>query len=608
MSKPYNTPSVMLKVYRQTLKTAPVAAVLSLLFTLIDGLFPAVQTIVLTMLFTSVSELAQGDAVTRQVVFSAVLFVVCFSLREIARFASGIAVDTGIYEKCEYFARMRLAEKAARLPLISYEDPEALDLKARAESCVNRMVFGDIYMSSITFATSLIGIVSVITVLAGYDPVFVFISLFSVAPNLFARILRGRDFYKTYLGQVKRNRKLEYLWKLFTDRQTVKEMRVMGSDRYFMANWVRLRDELNEEIWEQGKQNISSLLLCDLFKVIGYAASLGFAFWLVTQGRIGIGLFAACVSAFVSLQEQTKSFLMNIGNQTEIARYTSDYFEFMDLPEDVSGTRTFPGLERTIEVSSLNFSYPNAPSRALDGTSFTLHKGESIAVLGENGSGKTTLAKLLLGVYSAESGTLTYDGVPIGEFQRSSLAEKASAIAQDFVTYSFTFRENIALSQIERLADDERLQQTIECVDLADIVEAHGGIDAELGREFGGGELSGGQGQRLAIARGIFRDSELIVLDEPTSALDPVVEAEILTKFLEIVRGKTAVIISHRVGLCRLVDRIAVMKEGKVVEFGSHDELMRAGGEYFRLYTAQEKWYRDEGAGAPGASAVPQSA
>ena len=180
-----------------------------------------------------------------------------------------------------------------------------------------------------------------------------------------------------------------------------------------------------------------------------------------------------------------------------------------------------------------------------------------------------------------------YDGAEVGDFTRDSFYSAVSAIAQDFVSYNLTLRENIAISDLPRLADDTSVKAALANAGI----DKGADLDEAMGREFGGLELSGGEWQKLAIARGLFKNSELIVLDEPTSALDPLVETEILSKFIEAAKDKTALIISHRVGLCKLVDRIIVMKEGEIAECGAHETLLAAEGEYAKLYQSQAKWY-----------------
>jgi ABC-type multidrug transport system fused ATPase/permease subunit len=190
-------------------------------------------------------------------------------------------------------------------------------------------------------------------------------------------------------------------------------------------------------------------------------------------------------------------------------------------------------------------------------------------------------------------GSVLYDGTDVTAIDETAFRRTVSAVPQNFARYNLALRENIAMSETGSLDDDEKITAALLRSGLSELLDTTG-LDGELGTAFGGGEISGGQWQKLAIARGLFRESELIILDEPTSALDPLIETEILTKFIELAKDKTAVIISHRVGLCRLVDKIIVMSGGRIVESGTHEALLAQGGEYTRLFTAQEKWYREE--------------
>lgn len=260
----------------------------------------------------------------------------------------------------------------------------------------------------------------------------------------------------------------------------------------------------------------------------------------------------------------------------------------MDLTEEQKGSVQKKGLSNSIRLEQLEFTYPNAAAKMIKGINLEIHKGEKIAVIGENGSGKTTLSKLILGLYPVQHGTVTYDGEALTGLDQEALFQMISIIPQDFMRYSLTLRENICISDLGRTNVDRDILDVLAMVDL-DIDPA--GLDRTLGREFDGLELSGGQWQKLSIARGLFKKSEIIVMDEPTSALDPLIENQILMNFLTVAQGKTAIIVSHRTGLCRHVDRIVVMKAGEIVEVGSHSELIQRDGEYTRLYTTQEQWY-----------------
>jgi len=201
------------------------------------------------------------------------------------------------------------------------------------------------------------------------------------------------------------------------------------------------------------------------------------------------------------------------------------------------------------------------------------------------------LSKIIAGVYEPKSGEVKYDGKNIQDFEREGFYRQFSVISQDFVKYQLSMRENIGISMPSRMHDDERLMRSAKAANIENIVERIGGLDTQLGREFDGVELSGGEWQKVAIARGLNKDGDIIILDEPTSALDPLVEYDILSKFIGMTEGKTSIIISHRVGLCKLADKIIVMKNGEAAETGTHGELLAKNGEYSRIWNEQAKWY-----------------
>ena len=592
MNKKYNSAQILIKVYRQTLKAVPFSGISGVINYLAQGLFPAFTSLILARLFDGAYNLSQGENIPTSVVFYGVLFVLAYAIVYILQFVCSITINAGIYERCTSYYNMKISEKTAKLPLMSFENSDILNLQSRARDCVGREILSQIYMSSTVFITSGISIVSTIMVLSAFNLWFIPISILSVLPYFIARIIRGKEFYLLKQSQAKKSRRLGYLWGLFNNKQSVKEMRVMGFGNYITDKWIEVRDEVNEELWQYNIKDGKSLLFCDALKIIGYGLSILLGLMLVLNNSISVGVFGACIAAFAAMQEATKSFLIDFGAMPEKVAFANDYFEFLDLSEEHNGNNLFSGLKKEITIDQLSFQYPNCENYALKNISLTIQKGEKIVILGVNGSGKTTLSKLILGLYPPAKGNIYYDNIPLNEIERKSFYQCVSAISQNFVAYSLTLRENIAISDLEKISNDSIIAKTIKSVGLNELLESDNELDMQMGREFGGAELSGGQWQKIAIARGLFKQSEFIILDEPTSALDPIIETEILKQFIEIAKSKTAIIISHRVGLCKLADRIIVMKEGQICEIGKHSDLIKNNGEYKNLYTSQEQWYR----------------
>ena len=272
-------------------------------------------------------------------------------------------------------------------------------------------------------------------------------------------------------------------------------------------------------------------------------------------------------------------------------QYTEDYYDYFAIPVEQNGSRQYLPFREQIQVEDVTFAYKGADRNALDGVNCSIQKGEHVVIVGENGSGKTTLSRLLTGAYLPRSGQVTYDGQGTSKLDRKSLYKHISVVSQDFVHYQFSLRENVGISDISRIQDGAAMEALLSEVAGPEFLKDIGSLDMQLGREFGGRELSGGEWQKIAIARGLWKDSDIIILDEPTSALDPLVEYDILSRFKEMIQDKTSVIISHRVGMCRSADKIIVMKDGRVAECGKHEELLALGGEYARIWEEQAKWY-----------------
>ncbi len=581
-----STRRVLLDVFHIT----PISTILVVLYMFFVGMIPAMLTVFYEKLFNNVSNANENENSFNKIILIGLVICLIYFIRYIFQVVYAVAMNAGIYEKICFSTKSTISKKASELDLIDYENSTKMNLKGIATDCVNQSKISQFFMNIVVITTGLIGLISTIIVLSSYSIWFIPISIVSALPYLVSRIVRGKRFYCLREAQIPKLRTLNYIWSLLLDKQAVKEMKVMCSQEYIGDMWTNIRNEINNEVWNHRKKDSVILLLCDLFRIFSYAVSILLALILLKQSVIGIGVFGACISAFLSIQQQLKDLLMGIGEATEQIQFINKYYDFLDLQVLPNGSIDKAGIEHSIRVQDVSFRYPNTGD-VLKEVSISINKGEKIAIVGENGSGKTTLAKIILGLYCPDKGNVLYDDVDVSKLSADSKYKILCSVSQDFVKYCLTYRENIAISDIANMDNTDKILKTINKVDN-DRVLKRISLDDLLGTEFGGQDLSGGEWQKTAIGRAVFKDSQLIVFDEPTSALDPIVESDILSLLLNIMSNATSILISHRTGVCRFVDKIAVLSKGRLVEYGSHKELLQMKGHYYKLFAEQEQWYK----------------
>ena len=589
----------------------PMESAFSSLAYILEHLHPTIMTLLSAALFEAAGNCLAGDGGATEICVYPSIIILYFVAYNILRSFSSICINAGVYEKAMFLLKDDLAEAASRLPLVRFEDGEMLARRKRAQECVQNDRIPGIFMLLIVLTTSVAGILSLLAALWAYHPLLPIIAAASVAQFFLSHWLLEREGYRLEEAVTGSKRQRDYIWSLFTRPGNVKEMRVMGFDGYLADRWKEERDSVNEAQWRLDRKKSRYHLLCDAVKTLGYLTGVAFCLWLLREGMISAPVFGACLVAFVSVQDVVGNFFGSLGKIPGFLGLAADYFAFIDdgAPEQ-EGLLELSEPIRTIELKDVSFRYPHGGKEAVKSVSLTIRQGEVVSLVGVNGSGKTTLVKLLLGIYLPERGEVRYNGTDLRRLRKESLYRHAALLTQDFALYNLTLAENVALADIGRVGDRERVREVLRRVDMdGGLCGAEGWGESEsqgggiLGREFGGPAFSEGQKQRLALARVLFADRELVILDEPTSALDPLQENRILEEFLRLSGGRTTIIISHRVGLCRQVDKIAVMQDGSIAEWGSHEQLMAEGGAYRKLYDMQSRWYTDT-ADAPGGMPV----
>lgn len=576
---------LLLRSLKDIYRIAPHTLILQIICMMSQSLMAAI-TIWLTSVFLNL--VYQKDFNSGIFCFGIILSV--FILSEAANsifYSCMVRIDFQTGQRLQ----MALGEKGTRLSLICYENTETNNMLKRAKNCIEQERFSDLSLSVFNILAEILKVTGTLLVLAKFHPILAVVSLVSVLPYFMIRLIRGKEFYELKRYQAAGERRRNYLYHLFGDKRAVKELRIFGIENYIEQKMYETRDKINREVWDFKKHDIFGLLFCELFCQSGYLLSIVITIMLLLHKVLDFGILAAALAAVTSFQTAAKYFLISLGRIPECAAFVKDYYDFMDMEEPVQGTEKFyPDFDR-IKLQQVCFSYPSQTDQAVSNLSFEIERNEVVVIVGNNGSGKTTLVKLLTGLYKAQQGQIYYGTQDLASLDPEEFYKHVSLVSQVFIKYELSVRENVGIGDGKNMEDTDKICKLLKQVGLKEFT-SRDSVNQLLGSEFGGRDLSTGQWQKLAIARGILKESSVIFLDEPTAALDPLMETSILKMFLQIAQGKTAIIVSHRIGICKNVDKIIVMKDGEIAEIGKHQELLDKRGEYYRLYTMQQKWYQ----------------
>ena len=491
---------------------------------------------------------------------------------------------------------VRLMQHAATLDLAQYEDAETYDHLERARrQTVGRMGLIALLLST---AQDLVTLASLAGVLVLQLPWLLVLLVVAVLPSFLGETHYAALGYSLLFQWTPERRLLDYLRYAGASDEMAKEVRLFDLSGFLVGRYAKLSDELYDANKRLAvKRNLVSTALVTL-GTLGYYGAYAVTIYLTVEGRFTIGALTFLAGSFRQSRDLIQRILLALSQVFEQSLYLSDLFTFFEVKPRVTsmpGARAVPGpIRRGFEFQDAGFRYPGSDRWAVRNLTFRLEPGERVALVGENGAGKTTLVKLLTRLYDPDQGRILLDGVDLRDYDLDSLRKSIGVIFQDFVRYDFILRENIGVSQVEALEDDGRVRDAARR-SLADSVAARleKGYDHMLGRRFEGGvELSGGEWQKVALARAYMRDAQVLILDEPTAALDARAEYEVFLRFAELTRGRTAVLISHRFSTVRMADRILVLQGGELIDQGTHEELLARGGLYAELFGLQAAGYR----------------
>ena len=486
-------------------------------------------------------------------------------------------------------------EQAQAMPLEWFEHAEHYDQLHRVRRGMTSRLTG--MMVSFWYGVShLVAVVSLLLYLAQFHWVLPLLLAIGSTPGV---LLLHRFLHQKYYVQrelAPHERRFMVYAGLLTGRESAAEVRLFGLGGWLLDQVAVLRRRLDRERLRLAGRELRQAIVHSGLNGLAHILALVFSVGLLVVGRVSIGTAAALFAAIERFQGEYSNLVNLIVGGYDDLRYLQDYFEFMDGPRlDLDEGRRLPGqLREGIRLENVSFTYPGGERPALANLDLTIRPGERVALVGENGAGKTTLIKLLLGLYRPTAGRIVVDGVDLNELAPDDWYRRFGTVFQDFVRYQTTVRENIVFGWPEGRDDTRALAATVARSGADEVVAAlPDGLDTPLGKEFQAGvDLSVGQWQKLAIARAYFRPADILILDEPASALDAKAEAAVYEHFARMAEASTVLLISHRLGSCRIADRILVLRDGALVEQGTHAELLAADGEYAVLYRLQAAWYR----------------
>ena len=481
------------------------------------------------------------------------------------------------------------------------ENPDVMDKLARSNKAASDRIsksgcaVSEIMGSLFHFVPNLLlTVAGYILILLQVSPLLICFVAFTVVLQYYC----SQRINKIYLELEKQyaalERRREYYEEQMEDAVFSKEIRIYRLSRLLMKKYDRLWSEIARQ-FIGGEKRVVPIRVFDVFiNLIRYGAVSAFLYWQVTERGMSVGDFSLYLTTVIAFSNTMVSMIQKITDLDRFSVLLEDFYVFLDIPENSGGGALPAGEPQPIVLDRVTFTYPGSEKPVLRELSLTVHPGEKLALVGINGCGKTTLVKLLTGLYHPSSGGVRYGDRDVKDFDSGAWFGLFSTVFQDVNIFAMTVAENVALCEAAEI-DCGRVREALELAGLwEDVEKLKDTYDHQLQRIFSeeGTVLSGGQAQKLALARALYQDHSIVILDEPTASLDPLAEYNIYCRFNEIVGKKTAVYISHRLSSTRFCDRIAYMEDGRITELGTHEELMERNGSYAEMFRKQAHYYQ----------------
>ena len=587
-----NIPPVLGIVWR----SGPLVVSLGLIFRLFSALLPIALLWVAKLIIDLIVQIVTAHAPVQPRLWWLVAaeFGLAIAAGLLARLIDYF--DSLLADKYTHHVSIEVMKHASQLDLIAYEDPVFYDRLERARvqatdrlgmiQSIGRLVQQVITTVSLSISILVFSPWLLLLLVIGVIPAF-------LGESHFALLGYAKNFRQTPV-----RRQLDYLRVLGGSREAAKELKLFGLRKFLIDRFTSLSDQIYDENVSLARRRLVAGAGLSVIGTAGYYAAYVLVVWRTVTGDLTIGSLTFLSGAILQASSNIQQIFSTLSSIADQALFLTDLLAFFRMEATIrSKPNALPAprpIRRGFEFRNVSFRYPGSSRMVLENLNLELRPAERVALIGENGQGKTTIVKLMTRLYDPVEGQVLLDGIDLREYDLDDLYSEIGVIFQDFMRYEMTARENIAVGRIESAENAPLLYSAAQKAMADDVIgRLPAGYEQMLGRRFDGGvDLSGGEWQKVALARAYLRDAQVLILDEPTAALDARSEYEVFRRFAELTAGKLALFISHRFSTVRMADRIIVLDQGKVVEDGNHDELCRLGGRYSEMFELQAASYR----------------
>ena len=547
-------------------------------------------TVLLNRLIETLANATQIHGAKKQGLYLFGIFVMVILLREVLNGVLNYFLDKQ-QMTLQGGLKLHLFNRIGEMDVLSFEDPTILDRINKAKAGIESTTLAFMYLELI-LANGLLYLVLISMYMLSIHPLLSIVLLAVFLPTVISYLVKNKIIVAVEERSAVVRRRMDLMEASICDRAYFKETRSLGALGFFKDKFNNIAKTYRSFKGKEAQKLSIIQFFVDVTQFIGFLLTFAVLYYLVMTKQIGVGTIAAVIATISLVYSYLKEFF---GNQ--LAGITNSYSGVHNFHVLMEESRRPKGKQEEVQIDRLDFKnvsfrYPNADVDALKNINLTLYAGETVCVVGENGSGKSTLSKLILGLYSATEGEISINGdVIIKRDNLSSLRQRTSSVFQAFNRYNISVADNISIGNVQEPSHDQ-MKNSLTETGLDELIDKlPQGLNTMLSKEFDGVDLSGGEWQRIAIARGLMKIGDVIVFDEPTSAIDSLLELDLLQRMLDVTGYRMKVIITHRIGIATKADRILVLKNGRMIEDGTHKELMKAEGEYYTLFKKQSEWY-----------------